>query len=137
MPMSVTSQAGGAVHPNPFVGPINHTVSMPVDVSGLTTAEVDEFGYLKPGVLFKIVGGLAVLADGTAGEYIFGANVEAVKVAPDNSNLAGVTNDIEISLGMFLLVNRDILEDALGRALTANELAAAAAAGSHVVITPT
>lgn len=138
MPMKISSVAdAGEVHPNPFVGPVNHTYVVKVDVSGLTSNEVDANGYIKPGVPLKIAGGLLVLADGTAGEYIAGAVVEAVQIHTDNTTLAGVTADVEIAIALFCLMNRDILEDSLGRALTANELAAIAAAGSHVAITPT
>lgn len=138
MPMKISSVASaGEAHPNPFVGPVNHTYAVPVDVSGLTSREVDANGYLKPGVLFKIAGGLLVLADATVGEYIAGAVVEAVKVHTDNTTLAGVTADVEVAIATFCLLNRDILEDSLGAALTADELAAIAAAGSHVAITPT
>ena len=138
MPMSVTDVlAAGEVHSLPFVGPINHTIGVKVDVSGLTSNEVDANGYLKPGVPFKLSGGLLVLADGTLDEYLFGANVEAVQVHTDNTTLAGVTTDVEIAVAVFCVINRDLVEDVLGRALTANELAAAAAAGSHVIVTPT
>jgi len=138
MPMKISSvAAAGEVHPNPFVGPVNHTYGVKVDVSGLTSDEVDANGYLKPGVPFKIAGGLLVLCDATAGEYIAGCVAEAVQVHTNNTTLAGVTTDVEVAIATFCLLNRDIVEDCLGRALTADELAAIAAAGSHVAITPT
>lgn len=135
MPMRVTSTAGGEVHPNPFVGPINHTVGIRVDVSTLTTAEVDADGYIRPGVLLKENG---ALADATANETIYGAVVEATKIADDNvAGTLAAADDVEVPVAMFVLINRDILEDSLGRAVSANELAALARGGSHVVLTPT
>jgi len=95
---------------------------------------VDQYGFIKPGVLLKSTG---VLADGTVSEYIYGGVVEATKIHTDNTTLAGVTQDVDVAVAMFCLLNRDVLEDSLGRALTANELAAVNAAGSHVALTLT
>lgn len=133
MPMSVTNTAGGDIHPSPFVGPVDHTVSLLVDVSTLTSDEVDAYGYLKPGVILQQNGDKIT---GTS-QVAYGAVVEAVKVAADNTALGSVTDDVEVAVGLFVLLNRDILEDSLGRALSANELSAVDAAGSHVAITPT
>lgn len=123
----------GEVHPSPFVGPINHTVAITVDVSTLSDDEVDANGYLKPGVILQQNGDLV---NGTS-QIAYGAVVEAVKVAADNSALGSVTDDVQVAVALFCVINRDILEDSLGRALTSNELAAVNAAGSHVAITPT
>lgn len=134
MPMKVTATAtAGEVHPNPFVGPINHTVGIQVDVSTLSTDEVDQYGYLKPGVPLTS-GGILV---GAAPAFVFGCVVEAVKVADDNSNLAGVTTDVEVAVATICQINRDILEDSLGRVLTANEIAGFDRAGSKCVLLPT
>ena len=46
-------------------------------------------------------------------------------------------DDIDVAVGLYVLLNRDIAEDVLGRALSADELAAINAAGSHVAVTPT
>ena len=52
MPMKVTATAtAGELHPNPFVGPIDHVLDVRLDVSDLSSDEVDSLGYLKPGVL--------------------------------------------------------------------------------------
>ncbi len=65
MPLSITNELGGEVHPSPFLGPIDQTGTVRLDVSELTTDEVDEFGYLKPGVFLtrtgRLVGTNAVL----------------------------------------------------------------------------
>ena len=133
MPNRITTTSGGATYGNPFIGPVQHPVAIRVDVSDLTNVEVDAKGYLKPGVLLKEDG---TIIDGTVGEYAYGAVVEATKVADDNTALAGVTDDIDVTVAPFALLNRDILEDNLGRALSANELAAIRAAGSRLAITP-
>jgi hypothetical protein len=135
--MKISSVAdAGEVHPNPFVGPVNHTVALLVDVSTLTTDEVDNYGYLKPGVILQANGDKIT----GASQIAYGAVVEAVQVAPagsDDTALAAITTDVEVAVGLFVLLNRDILEDSLGRVLSANELAAIDVAGSHVAITPT
>ena len=137
MPMKVTeTAAAGAVHPSPFIGPINHQVGILVDVSTLTTDEVDNYGYLKPGVILTQTGDLVSLTT----EVAYGAVIEAVKVAPagsDSTALAAITTDVEVAVGLWVLLNRDILEDSLGRAVSANELLAINAAGSHVALTNT
>jgi hypothetical protein len=147
MPITVTSTDGNAVYASPFIGPIDHTVHAKVDVStllidGAYGAQVDLKGYLKPGTPFKLVSGAAVPLDGTADEFVHGCVVEATQIVPSsptvtNAILAAVTIDPFIALATHGVINRDILEDNLGRALHANEVAAFAAAGSHIVLTTT
>ncbi|MCH8826123.1 MAG: hypothetical protein IIB16_04125 [Chloroflexi bacterium] len=57
--MKSTSTAGGTVHPSPFVGPTNYPAAVRVDASALGTDEVDQFGFLKPGVILTRDGLLA------------------------------------------------------------------------------
>lgn len=75
-----TVSAGGANYNSLglFVGPVNHTDVVRVDVSGLTTDEVDTDGYLKPGTPFRSNGVLlsrraglysTVIAGGAAGAH--------------------------------------------------------------------
>lgn len=212
MPMRQRSLATeGEVHPNPFLGPVDHRVAIRVDVSGLTSREVDAYGFLKPGVPLRKNGTLAgapamekevfvnggaagnitisgiVAADrilevtyfpvsggnvtgvqdltaefsitandtinntgGTATtdgrlrvryldvsalDYIYGCVVEAVKVHTSNSGLGSVTDDIDVAVCVMGVINRAILEDSLGSALTANEEAAFLAPGCHIVLT--
>ena len=134
MPISVTTTAGGDVHPNPFIGPVNHTAPVLLDVSTLSSDEVDANGYIKPGVLLQQNGDLI----SGASQIAYGAVVEAVKVADGNQagDLSGAS-DVMIPVAIWCLINRDILEDSLGRVLSANELAAVDIAGSHVAITNT
>ena len=72
-----TVRAGGVSLTNaPFVGPVDHTSTVRVDLSGLTSAEVDSDGILKPGVPLTKAGTLvsrrpglhqAVVTGGAAG----------------------------------------------------------------------
>lgn len=131
MPMDVRTVAtAGEVHPNPFVGPINHTVAIRVDVSALPAAYVDALGYLKPGVPLRRDG----TPVGGAGQVVHGVVVEATKVHTNNTTLAGVTRDIDVTVCVMGAINRAILEDSIGRALSADELAAFTAAGSHIAL---
>lgn len=134
MPLKVTEVAGGTVHPNPFVGPILMTATVLLDVSTLDTEEVDQNGWIKPGVIVQADGDIIT----GASQIAYGAVAEAVKIAADNApaTLAAAA-DVSIPVAIWCLLNRDILEDSLGRALSANELAAVAIAGSHVAITNT
>jgi hypothetical protein len=130
MPITVTSRPGGVNHPNPFRSPINATMQLRVDVSGLTANEVDVDGYLKPGV--------PLARDGTlvgAAEAVRGCNVEAVKIAADNAPATlAAANDVDVAVATFVVVSQDILEDILGRVLTAAEIAGFDLAGSHCVL---
>lgn len=142
MPISVTETAGNDVYASPFIGPIDHVVHLKVDVStllidGAQGAQVDAKGYLKPGVPFKLSSGVGVPP---TGGYVYGCVVEATKIVaenPTNVSLAADTSDPFVACVTHGLVNRDILEDNLGRALHADEVAAFAAAGSHLALTVT
>lgn len=145
MPMQRrTLSAGGQQYATAgiFVGPMGPTEQITVDLSDLTYAdssggEVDGDGYLIPGTPLKADGSLA---DGTQGEYIYGVVIEPVYVGAsnidDDTDLDGLT-DIQVAVCRAGLVNRDIVEDNLGRALSANEIAAFAAAGSNLMLTAT
>jgi hypothetical protein len=123
-----TSEANS--YGNPLVGPGEHlTDVVKVDLSGLTTDEVDTFGYLKPGVPFTKAGILV------ASGVVYGIVPEAIKlplttVPPTNGTLATETADCFVALALNGLVNRDIVEDNLGRALTAAEIAGMADDGA-------
>jgi hypothetical protein len=143
MPISVTETTGADVYANVFIGPVDHPVHAKIDVSALLIdgaqgSQVDAKGYLKPGTPFKLVAGVAVPLAGTAGEYVYGVVIEATKIVPENptnASLSAVTSDPFVALATHGLINRDILEDNLGRVLHANEVAAFAAAGSHLALT--
>lgn len=136
MPMEFSPTAGDQIYGDAFIGPAEHPDHIKLDVSDLTTAEVDANGYLKPNVPFKQDG---TLADGTSGEFIYGVTREATKLPgrTDNTSLSTDTSDPLICVHTIAMLNRDIAEDNLGRAFTASELAAMKAAGSRIVVTGT
>lgn len=121
------SQDYGKVH----VGPANYTHQLAVNVAALTSAEVDGNGWIKPGVIFDKAGILV----GAAPAFNYGIIIEATKVAKSNSGTdltaAGVQRVVVLRFG---LVNGDIIEDNLGRVLTANELAGFERAGTHLAL---
>ena len=129
MPLRISTTDGGSSHSNPFVGPIVATAHVKVDVSDLSNKEIDDNGYLKPGLPLKQDGNLV-----GSGAFVFGVTVEAVKVAESNSSadIAAVTNDPFVAVATICQVSQDIIEDTLGRSLTADELAGFDVAGSKV-----
>jgi len=123
----------------PFIGPMDHTLTVPVKLNGLTAAEVDSNGYIKPSIPFKIDGGLC---NGAAGEYVYGASVEAVDAShltganPTNASLAALPNSavVPVAVGLIGIYNRPQGVDNLGRALSPNEEAAFLAPGCKLAI---
>lgn len=118
--------AEGDVYVDPFVGPANHSVQILIDVSGLTSDEIDSEGYLKPGVPFRENG---LLISG-ASQYVFGVTREAVRVGYDSATLtwgnaaahiAGGT-DTQVALFTIGQVDKGAIEDNLARSLTVNEV---------------
>jgi len=139
MPVSITKTTGGTTYAPVFIGQILGMQQVVVDISTLTTDEVDADGFLKPGVAFKKDG---TLCDGTGGEFVYAVNPEPqplqlATIPPTNASLAADTSTIPLGMGTGGEVNRDIAEDNMGRAYTANELAAFNAAGSMIHLTNT
>lgn len=122
MPIQVTNPTvtGGVEYASPFVGPAEHYAQIAVNIAALTTAEVDSNGYIKPGVPLEADGTLILAASGV----VFGVVPEATKVA--KSNAAGdltAAGTQQLALATIGQVNRKIVEENLGRVLTANEIA--------------
>jgi hypothetical protein len=139
MPLSIKKTVGDTTYGPVFIGSVLGMQQVVVDISELTTAEVDADGYLKPGVAFKKDG---TLADGTGGEFIYAVNPEPQNLRmavlpPTDGTLAADTRLYPLGMGTIGEINRDIAEDNLGRAYTANELAAFNAAGSMIHLTNT
>ena len=139
MPLAIKKTVGGTTYGPVFVGPVMAMQQVVVDVSELSTDEVDADGYLKPGVAFKKDG---TLADGTGGEFIYAVNPEPqnlrlATIPPTNTSLSNDTKTFPLGMATMGEVNRDIAEDNMGRAYTANELAAFNAAGSMIHLTNT
>lgn len=135
MPLSITRTTGDDNYVDPFVqgGGDGHVTNVKLDVSALDNTLVDANGYLKPGAILR--------ADGTpisgAAQVALGVNRWPVKVA--NSNSGG---DLAAAADFHIpVVTHGILSSAktaanLGRALSANELAALAiaAAGANIIV---
>lgn len=120
---------GDKVYDNVFVGPMDHPATVRVTPSVLGAANIDAHGYIPQGFPFAKDGTTV-----TAGDPVFGCTIEPVKVANSNStaDVAAASTAMDVTVGTHGQVNRDILEDNLGRALTAAEAAGFALAGSHL-----
>lgn len=131
MPMKVTPvvSAGSDIYATPFVGPINHTAPVQVNIANLTTAEVDSQGYIKPGVPLTAAGALV----GVAPAFVYGVTPEAIKLAKSNA-VADRVGTFTVALATHGQVNRDLIEDILGRVLTADEIAGFSRAGSQITL---
>lgn len=135
MPIGVKKTTGTTGYGHPIVGDALGLLQVVVDISELTIAEVDADGYLKPGVMFKSDG---TQPDGTG--FLYAVNPEPIKIVdyvPTDILLAADTATIPVGMVTAGIINRDVVEDNLGRAMTANEIAAVTAAGSRFTLTNT
>lgn len=138
MPMHVKKTAGGTTYGPVFIGSILGMQQVVVDVSTLTTDEVDADGWLKPGVAFQKDGTLV----SAGSQFVYAVNPEPQNlrldtIPPTNGSLAADTKTYPLGMATIGEVNRDIAEDNMGRAYSANELAAFNAAGSMIRLTNT
>jgi hypothetical protein len=127
--MEITNTAGGITHGDPFVGGAHDATNIKVDVSTLTTDWVDAYGFVKPGCPLQIDGTLA----GTGASQTAYCVVIGARKIPGTTTNVGIgtnTNDFILGAATSALLNRDIIEDNIGRVLSANELAAFAASNS-------
>lgn len=127
---TVLTEATDLAGPDLFLGPVDHTMAIPVDLTQFTDEEIDSDGNLKPGIPLTRAGELL-----GSGDFVFGVTIEKFKVAEDNvtDTIAGLgTEDIPVAL--ISCVVRDVAEDILGRAYTADELAGFDIAGSKTVL---
>ena len=120
MPLSVTSTAGGTAYVDIRVGGSHNIHQVVTDVSDFA-ADIDADGNIPVGLPLKSDG---TAADGTVGEAIFGV----VGPEPADGSADGPVNVI-----LDGALNQDAMEDNLGRALTANEIAALAEGGFKLV----
>lgn len=137
MPIVISNVAEQSTYGHPFVGECLATDVVVLDISDLTTNEVDADGYVKPGLPLAKAGDTV-----GSGVPVYGVTLEPIKlthatVPPTNASLAADTGTMQIAVGTHGLVNRDICEDNLGRALTADEIAGFALAGSNLHLTRT
>ncbi len=135
MPISVIdTNAVDLLYPSPFIQGVEHTQHVKVNVPTLTAFEVDARGFLKPGVPLKIdTVGLA-----TAGGDQVAMTIEPIKVAAGNSAAQLTAAALPfVACATMAQANLDVIEDILGRFLTAGELAAIRGAGSRISLTTT
>lgn len=133
MPVRTKQTAGGSAYASPFIGRVDDVLHVKVDISALTQAEVDANGILKPGVPLTI-NGLLIGANNTDR---VGVTPYETKIADNNTNLAGITADVFVAVAFSGSVNRDVMEDNLGRVLSANEIAGLNGVGSNLTMTLT
>jgi hypothetical protein len=121
MPINVTSTAGGTGYIEIRLDPKGcETHQAILSVSALGAAD-DANGYLPPGLPLK-ADGTPVTGSGQTAAYVLGP--EAVKLGAAN-------HFANVILNGFLV--RDAIEDNLGRALSADELAALTAGGFRLI----
>lgn len=99
MPIAISTNAAGTGYANPLVGPVDHTAHVKVDLSTLTTYEVDADGYLKPGVVLTSGG---TLPGGVAGAGT--ATSAAVSGNTGNGTMGTVTVSDGAKEGVYSLV---------------------------------
>ena len=131
--LNFTKTPGGPAYAAVIVGAVLGMTHIKLDVSTLTAAEIDANGYSKPGIPLQKDG---TLVSG-AGQSVYGITIEASKFRVDNTGLAADVTDPIIAVCTSGLVNLDIVEDNLGRALSANELAAFTGGGCRLQLTTT
>jgi hypothetical protein len=139
MPLAITKTLGGTTYVPVFIGDILGMQQVLVDISTLTTDEVDADGWLKPGVAFQKDG---TLVSAGSGQFVYAVNPEPQNLRmavlpPTNGTLAADTRTWPLGMGTIGEVNRDVAEDMMGRAYNSNELAAFNAAGSMIHLTNT
>lgn len=146
MPLSFpTGQASTTTYTNPMVGTPGPTVQLKVDMSALSAGAaevVDAYGVLKPGAVFDLSSGLLIPV--LTGEPVYGVVIEPIQLVAAGSATGAVTTssldsdvDQPITVCISGVVNRDIAEDSMGRAYTADEIAGFNIAGSHLRLTET
>lgn len=133
MPTLIKKTSGDTAYGSPFIGRVDNVLHVKVDVSALTSREVDADGYLKPGVPLALDGTLL----GASNTKRVAMVVEATKIADNNTGLSSITNDPFVACATIATVNRDIIEDNLGGVLTADEIAALNGAASSIVLSLT
>lgn len=114
--------------PAPFIDMGTQRAAVRLAAGAFTVDTVDAQGFLKAGTPLTRAGVLP----GVAPAFVYGSVPEAIKVADGNSApqlAAAVIQTIGVTLDA--TVNRAALEDTLGRALSADELAAYDRAGSN------
>lgn len=145
MPITVKNTAGGTIYGAVFVDGPRDVEQVIIDISTLTFAdesggEVDGNGYIIPGTpvqVFGSTGTVGALVSGsgqTAGVIFEAVKVPTTTVVDADADLDAIT-DFQVAVARGGLLNRDMAEDNLGRALGANELTALQLGGVSVTAT--
>lgn len=135
------ANAGAFVVEDPDGIIIGHgTVAVAFSAGGLAFTLADGATDFVSGDTFLIT--VALTAGGGTTKYVRGVIHEAVKlplatIPPTNTTLASETGDCFVAIATSGIVNRDIVEDNLARALTAAEIAGFDLPGSHLRLTLT
>jgi hypothetical protein len=123
-PINITNpvSAFGEIYSSVLIGPIEYVVPILVDPSVFkSTSFVDTRGWLKPGTPLKVDG--TVVSAGS--QVIYGVVIEAQKIATSNSDAAlDAVAPFMLPVVVVGVVNRDLLEDNLGRVVSADEISA-------------
>lgn len=136
MPIGITAVAGGTGYASPFVGPIDHTLHVKLDLSTLTTAEVDADGYLKPGLPVALSTGNLGTRIGV--EALAGTAVAAAVAGnTGNGTMGAVTVSAGAKAGVYTLTITEpaanagafVVEDPDGINIGNGDVAAAFSAG--------
>lgn len=120
----------GELYVSPF-DEVESPIQLLLDKTNLTTAEVDAYGYLKPGLPLNEAGDMPI-----ATEFVYGCVAEAVKVAASNSaaDIAAIASGTTVTVYRAGSVRQGALESILGRVLTAAEIAGFDLAGSQFAL---
>lgn len=132
-PITSSTINEGSRYGFPFLGNIDERLSERLDVSSLfNTGLVDANGYLIPGSPLRLVAQELVPVSG-ASQKVRGLTFEAVKVAKSNSETdLNNADDVDVVVAVIGTVDRAIVENNLGRVLSANEVSAIE--DSHLVL---
>lgn len=120
MPISVTSTAGGVSYGDIRIGEGHWIHQLLINAANVAGAR-DADGYLPPGLPLK--------ADGT---LVAGAQATFCLLGPEAVKVGSVNVFANVILGG--AVNRDMIEDNLGRVLSADELTGATVANTGRIV---
>lgn len=131
----VNTTQSGATYISPFMQTHRSPDQVSVDVTAFTSFEVTADGCVKPGVPIRKVAGSNGTLITAAAQIVSGVTVELTKVAATNGaadlTAAGV---VQLVIGREGMVSRSLMEEMLGRVLTANEIAGFGLAGSQIIL---
>lgn len=97
MPIKVTALSGaGKDYGNPFVGPINHTLGISVDLTLMTNKEIDSKGYLKAGIPLNRSGKLVNAVASSLAAAVAGTNTGGGTVGSLTGRVGAPTETITL-----------------------------------------